>query len=105
MPEMKEAADSPLVTRDDASWSQRVPCGGGVAAAHALGASHLSGSVVDQTFSSTASMHGRKHECRNMVLLGTFFTVYFVFRSGCLIVLPLTCQRLLEPELSGDEYS
>jgi len=44
-------------------------------------------------------------EGRNMVLLGIIFSIYFAFRSGTLVVLPLACKELLRDELHGDDYS
>lgn len=44
-------------------------------------------------------------EVRNMVLLGIIFSIYFGFRSGSLVVLPLACKELLRDELHGEDYS
>lgn len=46
-----------------------------------------------------------RSEIGNLCCLGTVFMTYFAFRSGCLIVLPLTCKLLLKQELGGQEYS
>lgn len=45
------------------------------------------------------------YETRNMIMLSLYFTVYFGFRSGCLIVLPLSCKMLLVDWLDGEEFS
>eukprot|EP00408_Alexandrium_pacificum_P041823 CAMPEP_0171259154 /NCGR_PEP_ID=MMETSP0790-20130122/54778_1 /TAXON_ID=2925 /ORGANISM="Alexandrium catenella, Strain OF101" /LENGTH=447 /DNA_ID=CAMNT_0011727413 /DNA_START=15 /DNA_END=1358 /DNA_ORIENTATION=- len=44
-------------------------------------------------------------EQRNMLALAVLFTIYFGFRSGCTVVLPLASKELLKDQLQGAEYS
>jgi len=47
----------------------------------------------------------QNYEKRNLFLLGVVFTVYFGFRSGCLIAMPLVSKDLLKEYLGGTEFS
>mmetsp|Transcript_52221 Transcript_52221/g.111178 ORF Transcript_52221/g.111178 Transcript_52221/m.111178 type:complete len:484 (+) Transcript_52221:410-1861(+) len=44
---------------------------------------------------TSTSAADRRAELRNELLLGTIFMVYFGFRSGCLVVIPLCSKNLL----------
>lgn len=92
------------------SWPTALPIGGGLSAAHSLplASSGIGNGDIDEENAAilTASFAaGKGIQRRNMIMLGVYFAVYFSFRSGCLIVLPLLCKKMLQPELGGAEYS
>jgi len=55
--------------------------------------------------SSTSSQPGGGQELWNLLVLSFNFSVYFAFRSGCLIVLPLTSKLLLADTLHHEAMS
>eukprot|EP00931_Biecheleriopsis_adriatica_P116746 TRINITY_DN92348_c0_g1_i1.p1 TRINITY_DN92348_c0_g1~~TRINITY_DN92348_c0_g1_i1.p1 ORF type:complete len:474 (-),score=42.64 TRINITY_DN92348_c0_g1_i1:83-1504(-) len=55
--------------------------------------------------SATVMPAKHQHEARNLLLLSVYFAVYFAFRSGTVIVLPLLSKELLFQELGAQTHS
>mmetsp|Transcript_20210 Transcript_20210/g.50838 ORF Transcript_20210/g.50838 Transcript_20210/m.50838 type:complete len:456 (-) Transcript_20210:323-1690(-) len=60
---------------------------------------------IDEVRSIKAGTGPAKGEARNLVLLGLIFSLYFGFRTGTIVVLPLASKELLQDTLNGAVHS
>mmetsp|Transcript_41364 Transcript_41364/g.133375 ORF Transcript_41364/g.133375 Transcript_41364/m.133375 type:complete len:467 (-) Transcript_41364:97-1497(-) len=88
---MTAGAPAPPLT---GSSEQRAKAGANGAGAAA------GGEAADATLA--APQDEGTHETRNMLMLGCIFTVYFAFRSGALVVIPLCSKELLKDTVHSD---
>mmetsp|Transcript_62196 Transcript_62196/g.115434 ORF Transcript_62196/g.115434 Transcript_62196/m.115434 type:complete len:453 (-) Transcript_62196:57-1415(-) len=97
MPDPETAAEG-SVDASDAGLNGVAPPVNGAADRKALSLP-LTGSAPEE------SQQSGSQEVWNLFMLSFNFSVYFAFRSGCLIVLPLTCKSLLADALDGATMS